>query len=348
MPYDGFGNYVRNTDWTADRDAGIKILADKHDIQDDDFAGALTQCITRDGQSSVTADIPLNGHRLTNVGDAINPQDAATLKQLDAKLLYDKPLGLTGNDERGRLVFSGVQSPLATGKPLGLQFNQADMFFGVKPTDVTVAGDIRRFIWNNKFDGSGADVMTLDHAGKLTMVDATVKKTTTPTLALELDKSAANNDVAGNLDFKTQNSSSELKTWGRITTTVTDRVVGTEDATMLMQILRAGTFVTALTIDATGVWAARALRSLTGRVIAQVDASPSVTCYAPAQSKASGMWLASDNRLAFGDMDGNGNPTATHMTVDATALSHIGDIAAGDDIAAGGDLSAAGALVVMN
>ena len=43
-----------------------------------DLASALTQSISQDGQTTVTANIPLAGFRLTGVGNPVNAQDAVT------------------------------------------------------------------------------------------------------------------------------------------------------------------------------------------------------------------------------------------------------------------------------
>jgi hypothetical protein len=42
----------------------------------------LTNCITKDGQQTLTANIPFGGFRATGLGDAVNLQDATTAKQI--------------------------------------------------------------------------------------------------------------------------------------------------------------------------------------------------------------------------------------------------------------------------
>ena len=65
--------------------AGIKIRADYHDAEDDGFAAGLTNCITKDGQSIITQNIPFNSKRITGLADPVNPQDAATMASVGAR-----------------------------------------------------------------------------------------------------------------------------------------------------------------------------------------------------------------------------------------------------------------------
>jgi hypothetical protein len=70
MPFNGSGVFTRVHDWSADRDAGINIDSGRADAEDDGFADGLSQCITRNGETTVSANIPLNGFKMTGVGSA--------------------------------------------------------------------------------------------------------------------------------------------------------------------------------------------------------------------------------------------------------------------------------------
>ena len=87
MPFNGSGVYQRVRNWVADATAGVKIRADYHDAEDDGFAAGLTNCITKDGQTIVTQNIPFNSKRLTGLADPVNAQDASTKAYIDSQLI---------------------------------------------------------------------------------------------------------------------------------------------------------------------------------------------------------------------------------------------------------------------
>ena len=110
MPFNGSGVFNRLKNWVLEAAQGINILPDHMDTDTNDIAAGLSMCITKDGQQTVTADIPWNnfgitglrnptsnqdaankqwvntadsarsmgGFNLTNLADPVNPQDAAT------------------------------------------------------------------------------------------------------------------------------------------------------------------------------------------------------------------------------------------------------------------------------
>lgn len=80
--FNGSGVFVRSYSWTQDAGNGIPITASRFDTEDSGFAGGLSNCITRDGQQILAADIPWNNHKITGLADATNPQDAVNLRLL--------------------------------------------------------------------------------------------------------------------------------------------------------------------------------------------------------------------------------------------------------------------------
>jgi len=55
VPYNGSGLFVRGFNWVQDKLNGIDITASRMDGDSNDFAGGLSNCVTRDGQGKMTA-----------------------------------------------------------------------------------------------------------------------------------------------------------------------------------------------------------------------------------------------------------------------------------------------------
>lgn len=77
MAFNGSGTFNRtngvNTGsglWQQDRDDATNILSTRHDTHDQDFADGLTNCVTKDGQTTPTANLPMGGFAHTNVAAA--------------------------------------------------------------------------------------------------------------------------------------------------------------------------------------------------------------------------------------------------------------------------------------
>jgi hypothetical protein len=169
MAYDGSGNFLRILNWVNDATAGINIRADRHDQQDNDYAAGLSNALCKDGQSQPTNDLPLNNHRLINVGDPVADQDAVNKRSL-ATLVSTFNTGLTmaGADANGRVTFSS-----ATGVN-GLAFTGADLAWLARLATAAGPGTppvppatLNRLVLNTKPDGSGTDVVTINDNGTI-------------------------------------------------------------------------------------------------------------------------------------------------------------------------------------
>jgi len=83
MAFNGNGVFVRLYNWVNDRNNGINILATRMDNEMNGFATGLTDCVTRDGQSPATANLPMGGFIHTNVGTGTTRTNYATIAQVE-------------------------------------------------------------------------------------------------------------------------------------------------------------------------------------------------------------------------------------------------------------------------
>lgn len=89
MAFNGSGTFVRLYNWVNDAAANIKIRADRMDNEMNGMATALSTCITKDGQTTVTANLPMAEFRHTGVGAGAARTDYARLDQAqDGKLAW--------------------------------------------------------------------------------------------------------------------------------------------------------------------------------------------------------------------------------------------------------------------
>jgi hypothetical protein len=163
MPFDGSGNFNRVMNWVNDAAASVKIRSDRHDQEDNNFAAGLSQCITKNGETQVIADIPMNGRRVTNMGTPVNAQDAATKDYVDSIRSFTTSLSISGADANGRLNFS---SPTGVN---GISWSSVNMCWVARPADASQQQ--ARVVLNNSVDGSGTDVIRADRSGNFSAVN---------------------------------------------------------------------------------------------------------------------------------------------------------------------------------
>lgn len=82
MAYNGLGLFVRLYSWANDAAAGVKIRSDRMDSEMDGMATGLSTAICKDGQTVITANLPMATFRHTGVGNGVARDDYAALGQL--------------------------------------------------------------------------------------------------------------------------------------------------------------------------------------------------------------------------------------------------------------------------
>lgn len=81
MPFNGSGVFQSLPSPTFPAIAGQVIYADRFNSNLSDLFAGLTNCVTRDGQSPATANLPMGGFKLTNLGAATGAGQAVVFGQ---------------------------------------------------------------------------------------------------------------------------------------------------------------------------------------------------------------------------------------------------------------------------
>ncbi len=109
MAFNGTGTFLRIYNWVTDKVNGVPITASRFDAELDGMATGLSNCITKDGQTIITANIPLNSNKLTGVGSGTARTDTINVGQVqDNQFLY---LGTTSGSAD---AYTLAPSPLIT------------------------------------------------------------------------------------------------------------------------------------------------------------------------------------------------------------------------------------------
>lgn len=83
MPWNGSGQFTRNFSWTNDAANSIPITASRMDSDTNDIvSNGFGNTLTRDGQGSATANLPMNGFKHTNCANGSAATDYATMGQI--------------------------------------------------------------------------------------------------------------------------------------------------------------------------------------------------------------------------------------------------------------------------
>lgn len=82
MPYNGVGQFFRIYSWVTDAANNINVDATRTDTDTDDIADGLSNCITKDGQQILIANIPFGGYKITGLGAGSSPADSVNYQQV--------------------------------------------------------------------------------------------------------------------------------------------------------------------------------------------------------------------------------------------------------------------------
>lgn len=124
MAYNGNGVFTFPYNWVNDAANGIPITASRMDTQFQNATDGFNNVICRDGQSTISANIPWGGFKITGLAVATIPGDALSYGQAGnfTNLTVSGTLGVTGATTlsstlavTGHCTLEGVTSTGATG-----------------------------------------------------------------------------------------------------------------------------------------------------------------------------------------------------------------------------------------
>lgn len=70
MPFNGSGSFALLYNWQTDAANGLDISSSRMQGQDADIASGLSLCLTKDGQQTAIANLPMGGFTLSNIANA--------------------------------------------------------------------------------------------------------------------------------------------------------------------------------------------------------------------------------------------------------------------------------------
>ena len=112
------GTHTGTSVWQQDRDAGTKIVADRHDTNDNDLATGINTCITKDGQNAFTGSANLGSQRITALADGTAHTDGVNAGQIqDGGLIFQ------ATDSGSADAYAIALSPAITAYVAGQEFN---------------------------------------------------------------------------------------------------------------------------------------------------------------------------------------------------------------------------------
>lgn len=85
MPFNGSGTYVLPTNSFNPAVGNTTISSSAWNATAADLAGALSTCLTKDGQTTPTDDIPMGGYKITGAASGTDPGDYVTLGQVQTQ-----------------------------------------------------------------------------------------------------------------------------------------------------------------------------------------------------------------------------------------------------------------------
>ena len=112
------GVFTGTSIWQSNRDAGTKIVADRHDTHDQDMATGLNQAINKDGSNAFTGAANLGSQKITALADGTAHTDGVNAGQIqDGGLIFQS------NDTGSANAYAIALTPAVTAYVAGQVFH---------------------------------------------------------------------------------------------------------------------------------------------------------------------------------------------------------------------------------
>jgi microcystin-dependent protein len=151
MAFNGSGTFNRLYNWVTDKANSIVITASRFDDEMDGMATGLSTCITKDGQTTLTANIPFNSKKITGLGNGSDRTDSIALGQVQ-----DNTYEYLGENGGAADAYTWSPSPAITAYTAGqkwiVKIGTGDGNTGASTANISALGT--RTI--DKSDGAGS------------------------------------------------------------------------------------------------------------------------------------------------------------------------------------------------
>jgi len=151
MPRNGSGTFNRIYNWTTDAGNGIDIEASRMDGEFDGLATGLSNSIAKDGQTTITANIPFNSKKITALANGSARTDSVALGQVQDGTY--RTLGTLGGSAD---TYTATPTPAitayATGSEFNLKVNADNTGASTLNVNAVAAKNIK------KYDGAGSKI----------------------------------------------------------------------------------------------------------------------------------------------------------------------------------------------
>jgi hypothetical protein len=152
MAFNGSGTFARIHNWVTDKANSVKITASRQDTEDDGFATGLSNTICRDGQSTISANIPFNSKKITGLAAGTTAGDSVRYEQV----------ALVANDLSDLASASTAATNLGLGTGDSPQFTAVNIGHATDTTLARVSAGVLSVEGNTIYHATGTDVPVTD------------------------------------------------------------------------------------------------------------------------------------------------------------------------------------------